>query len=94
MGARHRLHHDVLHAPCGYAAMGAWECVGKARCGPPCRAGSSPSVHCYPAVPLALTIRTRTLNRDADQRPAVVVPIGMFAREAAIIVDERFQRLR
>jgi hypothetical protein len=51
--------------------------------------------------PLALAIRTRVLDGDADQcapvgchRPAIVVPIGMFAGQAAIIVDERFHCLR
>jgi hypothetical protein len=54
-----------------------------------------------PPSPLALAIRTRTLDRDTDQgapvsrhRSAIVVPIGMFASEPAIIVHERFHRLR
>ncbi len=51
----------------------------------PHHAGSSPRVHHCSAVPLALTIRTRALDGDADQRapvgrhrPTIVVPIRMF----------------
>jgi hypothetical protein len=51
--------------------------------------------------PLAVAIRTSALNCHADQGTAVgchrltiVVPIGMLASQAAIIVDERFHRLR
>ena len=49
----------------------------------------------------ALAIRPSPLDRDADQRalvgghrPAIVVPIWMFAGQAAIRVDEWFHGLR
>jgi hypothetical protein len=63
----------------------------------PHRARSCPRVHHGPAVPLALTIGTRALNGDADQRapigchrPTIVVPIGMFPGQTTIIIVERF----
>ena len=48
-------------------------------------------------LPLALTIRTRALDGDADQRapvgrhrPAIVVPIRMFPGQTTIIIHKRF----
>src|SRR5919197_2676646 len=70
--------------------------VTDARRTPP-RAGSCPCVHHGPAVPLALPIRTRALDGDADQRapvsrhrPTIVVPIRMFPGQAPIIIHQRF----
>src|SRR6516165_3506850 len=63
----------------------------------PHRAGSCPRVPHGPAVPLALTIRTRALDGDADQRtpigrhrPTIVIPIRMFPGQTTIIIYERF----
>jgi len=72
------------------------EVVTDARCAPQ-QAGSCLRVPHGPAVPLALTIRTRSLNGDGGQRapvgrhrPAIVVPIRMFPGQTPIIIHERF----
>jgi hypothetical protein len=85
-----------VHQPHSASPTSPPEVVTDARRTPP-RAGSCPRVHHGPAVSLALPIRTRALNSDADERasighhrPTIVVPIRMFARQAAIIIQERF----
>jgi hypothetical protein len=85
-----------VHQPHSASPTSPPEVVTDARRTPP-RAGSCPRVHHGPAVSLALPIRTRALDGDADQRapvsrhrPTIVVPIRMFPGQATIIIHKRF----
>jgi hypothetical protein len=87
-----------LHRPHNASPTSPPEVVTDARCAPQ-QAGSCPRVHYGPAVSLALPIRTRALDGDADQRapvsrhrPTIVVPIRMFPGQATIIIHKRFHR--
>ena len=89
-----------LHRPNSASPTSPPEVITDARRAPH-HAGSSPRVHHCPAVPLALTIWTSALDRDADQRasvsrhrPAIIVPIRMFTGQTTIIVHQRFHRFR
>jgi hypothetical protein len=84
------------------ALLGAWSVHGRGyhtteACTPCSRDQGGKIGDC----PLALAIRTGALDGDADQRapvgghrPAIVLPIRMFAGQTPVIVHERFHRLR
>ena len=78
-----------LYRPHSASPSSPPDVVTDARCAPQ-HAGSCPRVHHGPAAPLALTIWTRALNGDADQRAPIVVPIRMFPGQTAIVIHERF----